>query len=72
MANNLPNKWLYGWKFYVHYGQGWEYEIFEETREQMRENARLYRENCPYPLKITRGRELNPNWLTSFVGPLPQ
>ena len=25
------NKFLYGWKFYVNYGQGWEYEIFEVT-----------------------------------------
>lgn len=23
------NKYLYGWKFYCHYGQGWEYECFE-------------------------------------------
>jgi len=53
------NKFLYGWKFYVNYGQGWEYEIFEETRKGMVENRRAYQENCPYPLRISRGRETN-------------
>ena len=54
------NKLLYGWKFYVDYGQGWEYEAFEETYAMMVENRKAYRENCPYPLKIVQGRELNP------------
>lgn len=26
-----PNKYLYGWKLYVNYGRGWEYETFEEA-----------------------------------------
>lgn len=57
------NKYLYGWKFYLNYGQGWEYEIFEETRAGMIENRKAYRENCPqYPLKIVRGREPNPEY----------
>lgn len=58
------NKWLYGWKFYVNYGcgNGWEYENFEETKKGMIENRKAYRENCPYPLKISRGRELNPSY----------
>ena len=56
------NKWLYGWKFYLNYGRGWEYEIVEETWEGMKVNARAYRENCNYPLKINRGREINPEW----------
>jgi hypothetical protein len=54
------NKFLYGWKFYLNYGQGWEYEIFEETFKGMKENRKAYRENCDYPLKISRGRETNP------------
>jgi hypothetical protein len=54
------NKYLYGWKFYLNYGQGWEYEIFEETYAGMKENRKAYRENCTYPLRISRGRELNP------------
>ncbi len=53
------NKYLYGWKFWVNYGNGWEYEIFEETFKGMQENRKAYLENCKYPLKITRGRELN-------------
>lgn len=60
MKNHTPNKYLYGWKFYVNYGQGWEYELFEETREGMKVNRKAYQENCSYPLKITRGREINP------------
>ncbi len=53
------NKWLYGWKLYVNYGQGWEYECFETTREEYIENKKAYREDCPYPQKWTRGREIN-------------
>ena len=56
------NKYVYGWKFYVDYGQGWEYENFEDNIKDMRENRRAYRLNCPYPLKISRGREPNPQW----------
>jgi len=59
MAKRI-NKYLYGWKFYVNYGQGWEYEIFEATSQGMKENRKAYLENCPYPLKITKGREANP------------
>ena len=55
------NKYLYGWKLYVNYGQGWEYETFEETFKGYKENRRLYRENIPqYSQKWTYGRELNP------------
>ena len=53
------NKYLYGWKLYVNYGQGWEYETFEETLEGFKTNKRLYQENCPYPQRWSRGRELN-------------
>lgn len=45
------------WRFYVNYGKGWEYETTEETRAAMVENRRLYRENCPYPLRIRKVRE---------------
>ena len=53
------NKYIYGWKLYVNYGQGWEYETFEETLEAFKTNKRLYQENCPYPQRWCRGRELN-------------
>lgn len=46
------------WRFYLNYGQGWEHEITELTREGMKENRQAYRENCPqYPLRIVKGRE---------------
>jgi hypothetical protein len=47
------------WRFYINYGfgDGWEHEITEYTREAMRENRKAYRENCSYPLRIVRGRE---------------
>jgi hypothetical protein len=56
------NKYLYGWKLYVDYGSGWEYETFETTVAGFRENKKVYRENCQYPQKWSRGRELNPEW----------
>lgn len=45
------------WRFFVNYGQGWEHEITEYSREAMKENRRAYLENCAYPLRIKRGRE---------------
>ena len=59
------NKYLYGWKFYLNYGQGWEYEIFEETRAGMKKNRQAYRENCAYPLRIVHGREPNPPYINA-------
>lgn len=53
------NKYLYGFKLYVDYGRGWEYETFEGTVKGYKENKKAYRENCNYPQKWTRGRELN-------------
>ena len=45
------------WRFYLNYGQGWEHEITEYTREAMQENRKAYRDNCDYPLRVVRGRE---------------
>jgi hypothetical protein len=57
------NKYLYGYKLYINYGQGWEYELFEESLKEIKQRAKEYRENAPqYPRKITSGRELNPNY----------
>lgn len=47
----------------MNYGQGWEYECFELTRAAMKENRKAYRENCNFPIKITRGRETNPDYV---------
>ena len=57
------NKWLYGWKLYVDYGGGWEYETFETTWAGYKANRKAYRENCNYPQKWSEGRELNPVYL---------
>jgi len=64
------NKYLYGWKCYVNYGQGWEYETFEDNWKDYKENRKAYRENCQYPVKWSAGRELNPEWeaLQSLTG----
>jgi len=62
MKQKRVNKYLYGWKFFCNYGQGWEYEHFDCTRDKMKTNRKAYRENSQYPLKISRGRELNPDW----------
>lgn len=52
-------KRLYGWKLWVDYGQGWEYEVFETRYADGRERLREYRENCPeYPVKLKRGYEV--------------
>jgi len=61
MKNRIP-KYIYGWKLSVNYGQGFEYETFEDTKEAYKENKRLYSENCHYPQRWTRGKELNPNY----------
>lgn len=45
------------WRFFVNYGQGWEHETTELTYAAMKENRKAYRENCPYPLRIIRGRD---------------
>ena len=40
------------------YGNAWEDEITEETREDIRERAKEYRENCrQYPNRIITRRE---------------
>lgn len=56
------NKRLYGYALYVDYGQGYEYGQFEPTRAEMLINRKAYRENCPYPQRWGRRRELNPEW----------
>lgn len=44
------------WEFWCNYGEGWEYENVELSRPAMRANAKAYRENSPYPLKIRKRR----------------
>jgi len=57
------NKYLYGWALYVNYGGGWEHELFEESRKEIKDRIREYKENCPqWPIKVSQRRELNPSW----------
>lgn len=43
---------------YVDYGQGWEYELTEYSRDEIRQRRKEYRENCPqYPTKVVMKRE---------------
>ena len=56
------NKYLYGYKLTVNYGYGWEYEVLEKTGKEIRQQVKAYRENCSYPIRITKGREPNPNY----------
>ena len=56
------NKYLYGWKLYVNYGHGWEYECFEDSHKSYKENRKAYAENCDYPQKWSVGKELNPSY----------
>jgi hypothetical protein len=54
------NKYIYGYKIYVNYGLGWEYELWEDTWKEAKQRLKEYRENCPkYPIKASKGRELN-------------
>ena len=57
------NKYLYGYKIYVDYGYGYEYECYELTRQNMKNQVKCYRENCKYPVKVTGGREINPDYI---------
>ena len=56
------NKYLYVWKLWVNYGQGWEYETMELTYKEYKENRKAYRQDCKYPQKWTKARELNPDY----------
>ena len=58
-------KTISGWKLFVNYGSGWEYEQFESTRKGYQENRKAYQENCPYPQTWRRGRESNPDYKSS-------
>lgn len=46
------------WYLWVNYGQGYELELTEETREEARQRLKEYKENCPqYPCYISKHRE---------------
>lgn len=46
------------WRLYVDYGCGYEHELDEFSRGEMRLRIKEYRENCPqYPAKVVKCRE---------------
>ena len=46
------------WRLFVNYGQGWEYEGTDCSRQEAQQTLKSYRENCPqYPARIVFGRE---------------
>lgn len=63
------NKYLYGYKIYVNYGHGhgYEYECYELTHRDMKNQVKCYKDNCPqYAIKVTRGREINPDYVKNI------
>lgn len=45
-------------ELHVNYGKGWEHEVTEFSRKDIRERRKEYRENCPeYPVKVMKKRE---------------
>ena len=46
------------WELYVNYGQGWEYELGEYSRKEIRDRVKEYRQNLPrYATKVVKKRE---------------
>ncbi len=46
------------WCLWVNYGQVYELELTEETKEEIEQRLKEYRKNCPqYPCFISRHRE---------------
>lgn len=45
------------WKMFCNYGQGWEHELTEYSREEIKNRINEYRENCHYPMTVKKCRE---------------
>jgi hypothetical protein len=59
------NKYLYGYNISSNYGHGWEVECFEDTKDEARQRLKEYEENTLYPVRMTRSRDVNPEWKQS-------
>lgn len=44
------------WTIQGNYGQGWEDECAEDSRDEARQRLREYRENSPYPSRMVKRR----------------
>ena len=72
MTNRI-NKYLYGYRIYIDYGYGYEYELFELTHQDMKNQVKDYRKNAGHvikAIKVTRGREINPNYINKCLNEL--
>ena len=45
------------WVIESNFGDGWETETNELTKKAAHEQARIYRENSPYPIRVRKIRE---------------
>lgn len=57
MSRAYVRKTVDVWRVYVNYGQGWEHECTELSRADVKVNSKAYRESCPYPVRVRKGRE---------------
>ena len=49
------------YRLHVNYGQGWEHEVSETTRQEIRQRRKEYAANCPeYETKITGPHRVRP------------
>lgn len=44
------------WQLWINYGSGWEHEVSEDTFNAAKEQAKTYRANCSYPVRIKLAR----------------
>jgi hypothetical protein len=52
-----PRKTCDEYQLHVNYGRGYEHEISEDTRAEIKQRAKEYRENCPqYPARVVKRR----------------
>lgn len=45
------------WVIESNFGNGWETETNELTKKAAMSQARIYRENSPYPIRVRKTRE---------------
>lgn len=45
------------WEVQVNYGYGWDTETTEETASEAKKQARTYRENINYTVRVVKKRE---------------
>jgi hypothetical protein len=56
------NKYIYLYVLQGHYSYGWEDLTASESRKEIRQDLKDYRNNAPNSYRIIYRRELNPNF----------